>query len=474
MVPAQGVRLTDPSVNRYAIVMGETVEAVDADDVDELSLLTQPGREDDLQTFLLLLHPADVAELLAEAKESTALVILSRVSPERAAELVSELEPADQERILRMVRPEQLGPILEQMDTDDAVDLLQELDEGTASQVLAQMPAEERREVSQLLAYDPASAGGLMQTELVKVPLAATVGSAIDLARPDAAEFQIFSLFVVDDVGRYAGQVALQDLLFARPETPIEQLMKPKPVEVRTDVDQEEVARLFDRYSLVELGVVDHDGLLVGRITADDVHEVLVEEHGEDLLKMAGTWGEPEELYADSPWTVVGRRLPWLGATLLGGLAASLILVEGVLGMPEAGVLLAFVPLVISLASNVGAQSATIMIRGLALGRIDPAAIGAHLLKDLRVGAIMGTMVGALVAALLTVWRGRPTLGLAVGGALALAMATASVLGTVEPLLLRKLGVDPALASGPLITSLNDIGGVLIYTLLALALYGLP
>lgn len=434
------------------------------DDIDELELLTRPGREEDLRTFLLLLHPADVADLLEDVDEKTALAILRHLDPERAAILVSELEGEDAERILQLILPEDLGPIVAEMETDDAADLIQELDEATASQVLASLPAEDQDDVRQLLSYDPESAGGIMQTELVAIPVDATVQDALDAVREAAEDVDIISCFVVDDAGHYAGHVALQDLVLSGPNTSIEQVMEPKVVEVQPSVDQEEVARVFDHYSLVELGVVDENGILIGRITADDVHEVLVEEAEEDMLKMAGTAAEPEVIYSGKVGKIVMQRLPWLGSTFFAGLLATYILHSASVVFETAVILLMFVPVITGMSGNVGTQSAMIMIRGMAVGHIEREDLVQEILKDILVAGIMAAVCGIAVTGIVTVWQQHLALGLCVGIALALSMMTASFLGSTEPAVLIRFGIDPAVAAGPLITSINDISGVLIYT----------
>lgn len=436
------------------------------DDVDELELLTRPGREDELRTFLLLLHPADLAELVDDVSIPTAKAILKHLDPDRAATMLTELDPEDQERILRLIRPDELAPIVGEMETDDVADLLQELDEKTAEQVLATLPIDDREDVARLLEYDPDSAGGIMQTELVAVPITSTVGAAIEAVRKAAQEMDIISVFVVDDMGRYAGHLALQDLVLSPPDTPIEEVMEPKIAEVTPDMDQEEVARIFDRYSLVELGVVESTkgGILIGRITADDIHEVLVEEAEEDMLKMAGTAAEPEIIYSDKVWSIVGQRLPWLITTFLAGLLASWILHSASVVFHTAVILLTFVPIITGMSGNVGTQSAMIMIQGMAVGHIDRTNLKRQILKDVVVAGIMAIACGLSVAGIVSIWKGTPALGICVGVALACSMTTASILGSTEPAILKRFGIDPAVAAGPLITSLNDITGVLIYT----------
>ena len=280
----------------------------------------------------------------------------------------------------------------------------------------------------------------------------------------------IISVFVVDDVGRYAGHLALQDLVLSPPETPIEDVMEPKIAEVTPDMDQEEVAKIFDHYSLVELGVVDtlREGNLIGRITADDIHEVLVEEAEEDLLKVAGTAAEPEIIYSDKVWKIVGQRLPWLASTFCAGLLATWILNSASVVFKTAVILLTFVPVITGMSGNVGTQSAMIMIQGMAVGHVDKSNLYREIIKDLMVSSIMSITCGVAVTVIISVLQGSTSLGLCVGVALACSMITASVLGSTEPAILKKFGIDPAVAAGPLITSMNDITGVLIYTFVSL------
>lgn len=452
----------------YAVAVLENSRSFE-DELDEIALLTQPGREADLHMFLDLLHPADVAELLARIDNDKAMIILGELGHERAAEAISELEHEHQERLFPLLEPKELGLIVGELDTDDATDLIQEMDDETRRRVLATLPIEDRREVQQLLSYDPESAGGIMQIELAAVPIAATVGSALDLVRDKAEEVDIMSVFVVDDLHRYAGHLALQDLVFAKPNTRVEQVMEPKVVEVTPDVDQEEVARLFDRYSLVELGVVDDEGILIGRITADDVHEVLVEEAEEDVLKLAGTAAEPEVIYSDRIFGIVGQRLPWLGSTFLAGLLATWILNEASIIFHTAIVLLTFVPVITGMSGNVGTQSAMIMIQGMATGHISKENLRWAISRDLAVAAIMAVVCSTAVSGIVWLWQGNPALGGCVGIALCCSMVTASALGSTEPAILKRFGVDPAIAAGPLITSINDISGVLIYTAVSVA-----
>ncbi|MEO1232592.1 MAG: magnesium transporter, partial [Myxococcota bacterium] len=410
-----------------------------------------------------------VIQLLARLPGDKAMTVVDLIGREQAAEAISELDHDDQERLFTLIGTKELSALVGVLETDDATDLIQEMDEETQRRVLAGMSARDRTDIQQLLRYEPDTAGGLMQTELVTVPIDANVGEAVEAIREKAEDVDnIISVFVVDDLHRYAGHIALQDLVLAKAATKVEQVMEPKAVEVTPEVDQEEVARVFDRYSLVELGVVDPDGILMGRITADDIHEVLVEEAEEDVLKLAGTAAEPEVIYSDRIFGIVGQRLPWLASTFMAGLLATWILNRASVVFETAVILLTFVPIITGMSGNVGTQSAMIMIQGMATGHIDRENLRWAIGRDLAVAAIMALTCGVAVSVIVSVWQGNPYLGACVGIALACSMTTASALGSTEPALLKRFGIDPAIAAGPLITSINDISGVLIYTAVSL------
>ena len=445
---------------------------IESEDLNEIELLTLPGREEDLRVFLALLHPADIAELLGQVDSEIALKIVGHLQREQLAEAISELDHEKQETIFAQIRPAELGLIIGELETDDATDLIQEMDEVTAQEVLKALPKEDREEVQQLLTYPPDTAGGIMQTELVSVSINAGVDEAIEKVRLYAEDVDIISVFVVDDSNRYAGHLALQDLIFSKASTRVEQIMEPKVVEVDVHVDQEEVARIFDRYSLVELGVVDSDGKLIGRITADDVHEVLVEEAEEDVLKLAGTAAEPDVIYSDRIFGIVGQRLPWLASTFLAGLFATWVLNSAGVVFQRKVILLTFVPVITGMSGNVGTQSAMIMIQGMAKGYIGRHNLMRTIIKDLAVAGIMALCCGISVSLIVWSWQGSLALGGCVGLALSVSMVSASVLGSTEPSALKHFGIDPAVAAGPLITSMNDISGVIIYTCVSLAFLG--
>jgi len=437
------------------------------EEVDELEALLQPGREEDLKTFLLLLHPADVADMIGEVDEETSIAVLRSLDEEHAAELLCELEPAEQNRLLTLSQPQRFIRIVREMNSDDIADLLQNIPEDRAKELLAQLPLEDREDVTELLGYDPESAGGIMQTELVAVLEEATVAKALDAVRAEAKDFDILSVFVVDDKKRYRGNIPLQDLIFAEPDSLVEEIMEPQVVDVTTNLDQEEVARTFDHYGLVELAVTDRAGRLRGRITADDIHEVLVEEADEDMMLMAGASPEISVVYSDDILKIAGVRLPWLFATFVGGLVATYILNAASTVFETVIILLTFVPIITGMSGNVGTQSAMIMIRGLAVGHISEDDLRSTIIKDFLVGGIIATVCGLLVTIIVALWQSSLALGSCVGVSLGVSMLTANILGTVEPIVLKRFGIDPAIAAGPLITSINDITGVAIYSFIA-------
>lgn len=444
--------------------------SVDTMDSDDLRAVLR-GDDGAAQAFLYLLpHPADIAEAL-EALEPAEWPRLLRLIPdeERRAEVVSLLD--EPERLAEHLPPEDLGPLLRQMETDDAADLLAELDPHERVEALKSLDEEDRADVEALLQYPEDSAGGIMQTELVEVLDDATVDEAIHRVRELVDEgVEVHKVFVVDRQERLCGTVELVDLLLHHNDEPLAKLMSPPVATATPFLDQEEVVALFRKYDLVALPVVDDQGRLLGRILHDDVVDVLDEEAEEDALRMAGTDVE-ELLYRDRAFAVARVRLPWLLVNLFGSLVSGwlLHLYEPVLA--QAILIASFIPVITAMGGNVGTQSATILTRGFATGRLDLDDVPRLVFKEFRVGLLMGLICGggvSLVATFLFA-GGRYHLGLVVLCAMVAAMTTAAVVGTLAPAVMKRFGVDPAIASGPFVTTANDIIGIVIYMSTALA-----
>jgi magnesium transporter len=311
-----------------------------------------------------------------------------------------------------------------------------------------------------------------MQVELVSVPETATVDQTIEEVRANADEVSTFHfVYVVDEENRLVGVLNLGALLLAPPDRVIGELIKRNVHTVQPEVDQENVAQMFQRYDLVALPVVDESGRLLGRILHDDAADVLEEEAEEDIMRMAGaTTQEPELVYTDQVFKIASVRLPWLLATLAGLIVPGLLVVAFQVTFPEMAALVPFVLVIGAMGGNVGSQSATIVVRGFATGRVDFHNLGRFLLKELIISTLMGLACGVLAGIVAAIWQGNPMLSVTVAVSMVAAIIASALMGVLVPYFFRLVKIDPAIAAGPLVTTIDDIIAIGIYFLVALAL----
>ncbi len=463
---------------------------------DDLDILLSSSNEEELQSFLNLLqrdellglvqelsfqyahkifpclHPSDVAFLLVKLPSEEWDTILKQLNREQLPSLLTELEDPELLHILEHIHEQQLPQLLREMESDDAADILGVLPLETARRVLGLMEPDEARRLRRLLQYPSDTAGGLMQTEMVRVSHDATVQEAIQevrrLVENSESELDIFEIFVVNEMEQLEGNVSLGRLILARSQTPIAELVDAEVYWVPVDMDQEEVASYIQQYNLVSLPVVDHNRVLLGRITVDDIVDVMEEEASDDIFQMAGVAGD--DVVYDRTLRSAMLRLPWLITNLFGGLLTGFLMLsfKGSLSEKLMVVLVAFVPVITGMGGNVGTQSSSITVRGFAIGRIDLANYSRYLFKEMRVGALMGLVCGSSLSVVGWIWHGHPSLGIVVGLALFCAMTVAASMGAIFPAIFQWLKVDPALASGPFVTTFNDVTGIVIYFSMAL------
>jgi magnesium transporter len=445
--------------------------------VDELRQLVELVERGDLQALdhlLPVLHAHDLAKLFGILPRARWPEVIARLDIGQISDLLEELPDHLRDDLAEHLVHEQLRTAIGEMASDDAADVLADLPAALARDLIEALPRQGRREVEALLKYPEDTAGGLMQLELLAVPDTHTVADAIEMVRAKPEEVSTFHfVYVVDDRQRLVGVLNLGALLLAPPEQPIAELMKRDVHTVGPEVDQEHVARLFRRYDLVALPVVDSRGRLLGRILHDDVVDVLQEEADEDILRMAGaTVFEPELVYTDQVLKIASVRLPWLLATLVGLTVPALLVAAFQVSFPEMMTLVPFIPVIGAMGGNVGGQSSTIIVRGFATGRVDFGNLGRFLLKEAVVGLLMGLSCGLVVAVVATLWRGDPRLSVTVAVSMLVAMVTAAMLGVLVPYFFRLIRIDPAIAAGPLVTTINDTTAIGIYYLAALVLVG--
>jgi magnesium transporter len=452
------------------VVSEDPLEDGYSDPVRDLEDLVESGDLEALDRFLRVLHANDLATLVGFLARPLWPRVLERLDVDRISDLMEELPDHLRDDLAEHIPRRQLTEAIEAMASDDAADVLADLPPTLARALIEALPQDDRHEVETLLKYPEDSAGGLMQVELVAVPDHATVEQTIDAVRANAEELStLHFVYVVDDAEHLVGVLNLGALLLAPPDRAIRELMKQKVQVVRPELDQEDVARLFRRYDLVALPVVDDDGRLLGRIMYDDVVDVLEEEADEDVLHMAGaTATEPELVYTDRVFRIASMRLPWLLATLAGLTVPALLVWAFQVSFPEMLALVPFIPVIGAMGGNVGAQSSTIVVRGFATGRVDFHNLGRFLLKELVISTVMGLACGAVAGLVAIVWHGHAMLAVTVTVSMVAAIIASALMGVLVPYFFRLVRIDPAIAAGPLVTTIDDIIAIGIYYLVAL------
>ncbi len=425
------------------------------------------GSDEDVRDFLDILHPADLADLVERVDEEQKKRIFSLIPVKKASETLALIEEHHRDDVLDVLSDDHLVRIVDEMETDDVADLISELSPEKGAEILAKIDTEDSAAVKELLRYPEDSAGGIMQTELVSVRSGAKVEEAIEAIRKKRDEIADFHyVFVVDDLDHLVGILDLPRLILSEPGDKISQIMSPDVIKVDVNTDQEDVAKTFGKYDLVSVPVVDDQNRLVGRILVDDVMDVMEDEADEDFLLMAGA-GE-EELVERSVSRSVSARLPWLFITWIGEIIVGLIV--GFYGetLQRLIILTTFIPVILAMGGNVGTQSSTIVVRGMATGRIEYHRIGQVVLKEVLVGLFLGLIIGVVLALFAQLRYNEflvnsMVLGLVVGVSICLVMTVAALVGTAMPMGFWRFGIDPAVATAPFISTSCDIMGTLIY-----------
>jgi len=423
-------------------------------------------REFDIIDLFATLHPADIADLIDDLDEQEKIRLFSLLDVEKASDVILELSDISRDQILEDISDKKLTEIVDEMESDDAADIISELTEDQARTVLEGIEPEDSEDVRKLLKHKEDSAGGIMQSELVSIQEDATIRDALEAVINTSDEIEdIHNIFVIDKENKLVGSVPLQKLITSKRISPvIESIDKSIPA-VHVDIDQEEVARMFEKYDLVSLPVLDDDNRLLGRITVDDIVDVMEEETSEDIFRIAGL-GEDDSIF-NNPMESVKKRLPWLYLNLLTALISVFVIgvFEDTIKMMV--VLAVFMPLVAGLGGNAGAQSIALIIRGLALGEVTFHNVKKVLYKQILVGLANGICIGIAVGVVAYYWKGMPVLGLVLGLAMILNIFAGTLIGTMIPLSLKWLKIDPALCSNMFTTGLTDAFGFLFFLGLA-------
>tara|TARA_R110000787_G_scaffold17133_7_gene54082 strand:- start:3762 stop:5111 length:1350 start_codon:yes stop_codon:yes gene_type:complete len=418
------------------------------------------------------MHYADIAEVLDDISFDDAIYIIKLLDSEKTSAVLMELDEDNRERILENLSAKEIAEEVEELDSDDAADIIGELSEARQEAVLSQIEDEEHvKEIEELLAYNEDSAGSLMAKELVKVNENWTVLKCVREMRAQAEEVtRVHSIYVVDDEDKLKGRLSLKDLLITSTKTAISEVYIPKVDFVNVHDDLDEVSNKMRKYDLEAIPVVDDNGVLLGRITIDDIVDVMKEEADKDYQLAAGLTQDVEA--DDSILQLTKARLPWLFLGLLGGVGAFIIM-EGFQGVfSKYAALFFFTPLIAAMAGNVGVQSSAIIVQGLANDDIK-GSINSRLIKEMLLAALNGFVLALFLFAFVWIYEGKIDLALAISVSLVIVIIVAGLIGTFVPLFLNKRGIDPAIATGPFITTSNDIFGILIYFMIAKLILGI-
>tara|TARA_B110000046_G_scaffold185829_1_gene229656 strand:- start:1848 stop:3197 length:1350 start_codon:yes stop_codon:yes gene_type:complete len=440
--------------------------------LNHLSELISSNNDDAITSLFEEVHFADIAEVLEELDFEDAIFIIKLLDSEKTSEILTELDESIREKILENLSAKEIAEEVEEMDSDDAADIIGELSEERQERVINAIQDNElAADIKELLSYKDDSAGSLMAKELVKVYETWTVAGCMRRIRGQAKDVtRVHSIYVVDKEDKLVGRLSLKDLIIAKSDQKIADISKSKVDAVNVNEDDEEVAKIMIKYDLEAIPVVDDNNVLVGRITIDDIVDVLKEEAERDYQMAAGLTQDVDS--DDSILDLTKARLPWLFLGLLGGVGAFIIM-EGFQGVfTKYATLFFFTPLIAAMAGNVGVQSSAIIVQGLANDDVK-GSIKSRLFKEMLLAALNGVILALFLFLFVWVYEGKINVALAISVSLVVVIIIAGLIGTFVPLFLNKRGIDPAIATGPFITTSNDIFGILIYFLIAKLILGI-
>jgi len=432
---------------------------------ETITRLCRRGGGRPLHNVLAKTVPADLAHVLRLVNREDIRPIFLAGPPEIAGETLSYLSPRVIDILIQDVGDEEFAAILEKLAPDELADFISTLPAEVSERLMSRLQAESKEEVEVLLQFDSDSAGGIMTLDFFALQSDLTVEEAINTIHGLSDVEMVFYLYVIDAEGHLKGVVSLRQLVLAKPEAPLDKIMNARVIKVHTDTAQEEVARIAQDYKILAIPVVDMNNVLVGMVTIDDIIDVIQEETTRDMLRMAGT--NESEILTRSPFKIARVRLPWLFAAFIGGLLATGVIATFEDVLTKVLALSAFLPVIMGMAGNVGVQTATVAVRGLATGAINVHHLGPVIMKEFGTGVLLGLFYGAILAVYGVVVFGGIELGAIVGATVLTNMIGAAVLAVALPMLFHRVGVDPAIATGPFVTTAIDILGVSNYFLIA-------
>ncbi len=440
--------------------------------LEKVSMLIEIQNDKDIKNLLGEFHYADIAEILDELDFEEAIYIIKLLDSETTSDILTEIDEDIREKILENLSAKEIAEEIEELDTDDAADIIAELPEARQEAVISQIEDEEHKaEIQELLAYEDDTAGSLMAKELVKVYETWTVAGCMRRIRGQAKEVtRVHSIYVVSKDEKLIGRLSLKDLIVAKSEQKIAEIAKDNVDWANVNDDVEDVAKVMAKYDLEAIPVVDDNQTLLGRITIDDIVDVLKEEADKDYQLAAGITQDVDS--DDSILELTRARLPWLFLGLLGGIGAAIIMGDFEDMLSSHAILFFLTPLIAAMAGNVGVQSSAIIVQGLANDDVK-GSVNKRLIKESFLALLNGLILATVLFAIVIIWKKDLNTALAVAISLVAVIVVAGIIGTFIPLFLDKRGIDPAIATGPFITTSNDIFGILIYFWIAKLILGI-
>ncbi|WP_322787572.1 magnesium transporter [Alteribacillus persepolensis] len=424
---------------------------------------------DTFRTMFLELHPKDQTDVFLHLEESERKRVYESLSPDEFAEVFEGLEVEEQKEIALELNDQYAADVFNNMYADDVANFLAELKQDNVTDILKAMDKEDAADVRELLAYDEETAGSIMTKEFIAIRAEDTVSDVIELLRREGPDAEtIYYLYVVDANDRLAGVTSIRDLITSVSTAKIEDIMSTRVVSVNEKTDQEEVAQLIQKYDFLAAPVVSDENVLLGIVTVDDVLDVLEEEATEDLGEITASRGSTD--VSLTSFQAAKKRAPWIIMLMFFGLITAEVIGTFEETLETVVLLAAFIPMIMGSAGNTGTQSLAVSVRALATGTIEKRGLSKTILREFATGLMIGVMSGAVIALLLAVFYQDLLLGGVVGISIILSLGVASVIGTTIPLIINKLHLDPAIASGPFITTLNDLISLMIYFSVATSL----
>jgi|MTBAKSStandDraft_2_1061841.scaffolds.fasta_scaffold02661_3 magnesium transporter len=433
------------------------------------SILEEETPEETSSLLLREFRVEDIAEILDRLDDEQVTRLYKRFAPEVKGELLTYAGPALIPVLISVLdehySDEEIAEILSDVSDDDVTDILLEFPREKRESILGHFSIQDRKDIRNLIVYPEDSAGGIMTTDYFAVKDTLTVRDVKQQLKNTEDIESLLYIYILDQHNRLEGVCSLHDLLLSFDEEKISKVMTTEIIHVNCYEDQESVARVVEKYDLFAIPVTDDKMHLLGIITADDIIDVIREEHTEDVYKTVGT--VEDELYTKNVFRVARLRLPWLITTFFGSMLSAAILSAFNRTLQEIIILTSFVPVITAMGGNIGSQTATIVVRGLAVGYINTGKLKSTVMREIGVASVMGLVVGFIVSLIAILWHGQPLLGLILGLSMISAIIVASLIGSFAPFLFERMNIDPAIAAGPLVTTANDATGIVIYLGLA-------